>query len=168
MAAITLTQISNGDNGNATTVDNNFDLIAAAINGGLDNTNLSDSAEVAASKLAATIPIRKNTNTSNATYQAATRRRIEIGGGYIAINGTSGTTAITFDTAFPSASKIVVLLNPAGGTSVLGDSLANARDWLVFVQDVTTTGFTLQWNSRDGTTIGSNYGFFWMAIGEAS
>lgn len=44
MGTVSLTQISNGQTGDATVVDNNFDTLANEINGNLDATNLADEA----------------------------------------------------------------------------------------------------------------------------
>jgi len=50
MATVTLTQISNGTTGDATTVDNNFDSLANEMNGNIDQSNLRD-ASVTTAKL---------------------------------------------------------------------------------------------------------------------
>jgi len=52
MATISLTTIANGDPLDGSVVQANFAAIAAAINGGLDNTNISSSAAIDGSKLA--------------------------------------------------------------------------------------------------------------------
>ena len=55
MGLVTLTQISNGEDADATTVDSNFDAIAAELNGGLENVNIDAAAGITAGKL---LPVR--------------------------------------------------------------------------------------------------------------
>lgn len=79
MATITLTQISNGDSGDATVVDSNFDTIANEVNGNLDNSNIASGADISLTKLASDAwaswtPVWTNLTIGDGVVDAATEQ----------------------------------------------------------------------------------------------
>jgi hypothetical protein len=101
VSTITTTDISNGTTSDAGVVNNNFTAVKNAVNGNLDNNNISASAAIAVSKLAAGT-LGQQLTTDGATVSWSTPLAVGSFSAYKSADQTgivSGTpTKITFDT----------------------------------------------------------------------
>lgn len=114
MATISLTTISNGDNLDATTVNNNFTTISGQINGLLDTTNISPTAAITDAQLATvswvawTPTIYKNDKSTTITPTINEARYRKIGRQVtvnISISAAADPAGVLYYTSLPSAAR---------------------------------------------------------------
>ena len=119
------------------------------------------------SKLVKTTVLRQD-DTTNA-YQSGNTVTLT-GWGVITATAAAGfSEAVTFGVTF--ANKPIVMATSGGdaaSSSTYGDGGANVKLFVTAAYSITTTGFTVNCTSRDGTSWSSGNKIFyqWMAIGE--
>lgn len=119
------------------------------------------------SKLVKTTVLRQD-DTSN-TYQSGNTVTLT-GWGVITATAAAGfSEAVTFGVTF--AAKPIVIATSGGdaaSSSAYGDGGANVKLFVTAAYSITTTGFTVNCTSRDGTSwsAGNKIFYQWMAIGE--
>lgn len=143
MGTISTTQISNGQAGDATAVDNNFDTIVNEFNGNIENSNVKSNAAIAVSKLDLTsggtawtswsiswTNLTVGNGVTNATYQRVGR--------YIAFRASlvfGTTTSIAGSVSLSLPATVVdhggVGLHPLGVCILFDTSAGNQYDGVI-------------------------------------
>ena len=189
MGLVSFTPVVNGNNAQASDVNDPLNTIYDEFNGNIDQNNIADNAiitakinnaavttakiadaNVTSTKLAeAFLRLRRQDNTTNS---APTGYLIQSGWGFV--TGTSsntGTKTVTFPTAFSAAPIVLMTSLGAKGTDPanISDFTTNqtSNEWNFAAQDIVAASFVARC-IRDGTSMGTlRIGFTWLAIGAA-
>lgn len=188
MTTFTNNDVSPGDVVQASDHNTQGSLLAAVLNGGIDNNNINASAAIATSKLAddagittakiadsaitgakiSTYKIVRQDNTSNSTESTA---RILTGWGVITNNtgASSISETVTFDSAFTNKPIVLIICGGDHATTTnYGDGGNNIEARIIAkAHTITTSGFTAQLvTESSGNNFGSGSSFYqWIAIG---
>jgi hypothetical protein len=171
MGTITTTQISNGQDLDATIVDANFDTVANEINGNIDNANIKNAAAISTTKIDGALKsTKRQDNTTNSTVA---NQKIQYGYGVFIPNAVIQISeTVTFPEAFTTAPVVTIssLGADGGGGTAVTSTNTYANTLAFHVYNVSTTGFTAQAATVNGGAVGNGvitYLYAWTAVGGA-
>jgi len=171
MGTITTTQISNGQDLDATIVDANFDTIANEINGNIDNANIKTAAAISTTKIDGALKVTKRQD--NTTNSTVANQKKQFGYGVMVPNAVIVITeTVTFPEAFTTVPIVIITDAGAdgGGSTTLGGTTTYNNKVKYVHYNVTTTGFTANAHTADGTAFGNgvtSFHYTWEATGGA-
>lgn len=173
-----MTQISNGDNLDATIVDNNFDTIASEINGNLNDANVKTGADINHGKILGGVRLSNRQN--NVTNTTVSSQRICMGWGYWVGDATNSSFNDTVTFPITYSDKPIVLISLLGGAATAtptdqGDfsdwnsQIAASNFLIVSAQSTGVTSFVANLRFTTGSaaafTSSESIGYSWIAIG---
>jgi hypothetical protein len=103
-------------------------------------------------------------NTTNSVVAGAF---IQTGHGMVsAASGTDAAETVTFPIAFTSKPVVICQFEGYGGGGVYTDAPTDTWGGMTFsAQGQTTTGFVARGRRNDGSSLGGDYYYSWIAIG---